>query len=46
VRAGIDAGQTLEQIQASLPMEEYSDWSAFERHGQNVEGAYGYLTQN
>lgn len=46
VRAGIEAGQTLEQIQASLPLDEYSSWSAFERNAQNIAGAYGYVTAN
>jgi glyoxylase-like metal-dependent hydrolase (beta-lactamase superfamily II) len=44
VRAGIAAGQSLEEIQASLPMEEYSAWSAFERHPQNIAGAYAALS--
>lgn len=44
VQEGIDAGESLEEIQAGLTMEEYSDWSAFERHGQNIAGAHGYLT--
>lgn len=46
VRAGIDEGKSLEEIQASLPLEQYASWSAYDRHGQNIAGAYGYLTQD
>ncbi len=46
VRDGIAAGRSLEEIQADLTLEQYSEWSAYDRHGQNVAGAYASLTQD
>lgn len=47
VQAGIDEGKSLEEIQASLMLEDYADWGAYDiwRAG-NIEGAYNYLTRN
>mgnify|MGYP000743051604 CR=1 FL=1 len=44
VQQGLDEGKSLEEIQAELTLDEYAEWSAYERHGQNVAGAYAYLT--
>lgn len=45
VQAGIDAGQSLEEIQASLTLDDYADWGAYEEwRALNVEGMYGYLS--
>ncbi len=46
VQAGIDEGKSLEEIQQTLLLEEYSDWGAYDiwREG-NIEGAYTYLTR-
>lgn len=46
VQAGIDAGQSLEEIQAALPMDQYAGWSAFDRHPTNIAGAYAALSQD
>ena len=45
VAEGIEAGQSLEELQESVLMEDYSDWGQYEawRPG-NVEGAYRSLT--
>jgi glyoxylase-like metal-dependent hydrolase (beta-lactamase superfamily II) len=45
VQAGIDAGQSLEEIQQTLLLEDYADWGAYDiwRTG-NIEGAHRYLT--
>lgn len=47
VAQGIEAGQSLEQLQESVLMEAYSDWGQYEawRPG-NVAGAYRSLTAN
>ena len=45
VQAGIDAGQSLEDIQENLMLEEYAEWGAYEDwRTLNIEGAYTYLT--
>lgn len=44
VQAGIDAGRTLEEIQASVTMDAYSDWGAYEQWlPMNVEGMHRIL---
>lgn len=45
VEEGVEAGKSLEEIQAELTLDQYSVWSAYERHGQNIAGAHGYVTQ-
>jgi glyoxylase-like metal-dependent hydrolase (beta-lactamase superfamily II) len=44
VAAGIAAGHTLEQMQADIDMEEYSDWADFQWVDLNVVGMYHFLT--
>ena len=44
VRAGIAAGQTLEEMQQNITMEEYSDWEGFDWVDENVLGMYHFLT--
>jgi glyoxylase-like metal-dependent hydrolase (beta-lactamase superfamily II) len=46
VQAGIDAGQTLEQIQASLTLDAYKDWGNYETgRPLNIAGMHAYLTR-
>jgi len=46
VSAGIAAGQSLEELQQSVLMEDYADWGQYEAwRAGNVEGAYLSLTQ-
>jgi glyoxylase-like metal-dependent hydrolase (beta-lactamase superfamily II) len=46
VQAGIDAGQSLEEIQASLTLNEYADWGAYEQwRTLNIAGMHAYLTR-
>ena len=40
VQAGIDAGQSLEEIQSSLLLEEYKDWGAYDMRSLNIAGMY------
>ncbi len=44
VAAGIAAGRTLEQMQQSITMDEYSDWQGFDWVDENVLGMYHFLT--
>jgi len=44
VAAGVADGQSLEDMQASIRMEEYSDWSGFGWVPLNVLGMYHFLT--
>ena len=44
VAAGIAAGQTLEQMQREITMDEYSDWEGFDWVDENVLGMYHFLT--
>lgn len=45
VQAGIDAGRGLEQIQASVTMDAYSDWGAYEQWlPMNIAGMHRILT--
>ena len=46
VAAGIKAGQTLEQMQASIKMAEYSHWDGFNWVPLNVLGMYHFLTDS
>ncbi len=47
VAEGIEAGQSLEELQESVLMEDYSDWGQYEAwRAGNVEGAYRSLTDN
>ena len=46
VAEGIAAGSSLEELQASVTMDAYSDWLNFEQwRALNVEGMYNALTQ-
>ena len=44
VAAGISAGQTLEDMQRDITMNEYSDWEGFDWVDENVLGMYHFLT--
>lgn len=45
VTAAVDAGQSLEEAQASVLMEDYSDWAQYEAwRALNVQGVYESLT--
>ena len=44
VAAGIAAGQTLEEMQRDITMDEYSDWEGFDWVDENVLGMYHFLT--
>ena len=44
VAAGIAAEQTLEEMQATITMDEYSDWEGFDWVAENVLGMYHFLT--
>ncbi len=47
VTEGIAAGQSLEEMQQSIMMEDYADWAQYEAwRAQNVQGAYEGLTTN
>jgi len=45
VSEGIAAGASLEELQASVTMDAYSDWMNFEWRPDNVLGMYNFLTQ-
>ena len=46
VQEGIDQGEGLEQIQASLELPQYADWVRYDEHFElNVEGVYRGLTR-
>jgi glyoxylase-like metal-dependent hydrolase (beta-lactamase superfamily II) len=45
VSEGIAAGASLEELQASVTMDAYSDWLNFEWREDNVLGMYNFLTQ-
>lgn len=44
VAAGIAAGQSLEQLQQSVRLEEYRDWAGYDWLHENVIGMYHFLT--
>jgi len=45
VADGIAAGQTVEQLQASILLEDYKDWQSFDTwRTMNIEGMYNLLT--
>ena len=45
VAEGISAGQSLEEMQASIMMEAYSDWFMFDTwRPENITGMYNLLT--
>jgi hypothetical protein len=46
VANGIAAGQTLEQMQRTIKMEEYSGWEGFDWVDENVLGMYHFLTDS
>ena len=47
VTEGIEAGLSLEELQATVLMEDYSDYGQYEAwRAQNVQGAYEGLTEN
>jgi hypothetical protein len=44
VADGIAAGQTVEQLQASILLEDYKDWQSFDAwRPMNIEGMYNML---
>ena len=46
VQNGIDKGQTLEQMQASLELAKYTDWTRYDEHfDMNIEGVHRELTK-
>jgi glyoxylase-like metal-dependent hydrolase (beta-lactamase superfamily II) len=46
VEDAIDAGQTLEQMQASIELPQYRDWTRYDEHFDlNIEGVYRELTR-
>lgn len=46
VQEAIDDGRTLEQMQASLELPEYSDWTRYDEHFDlNIEGVHRELTR-
>ena len=45
VAAGIAAGQTLEEMQQTITMDEYSHWEGFDWVDENVLGMYHFLTE-
>ena len=46
VQDSIDNGQTLEQMQESLELAEYTDWTRYEEHfDMNIEGVHRELTK-
>ena len=46
VAEGIAAGSSLEELQASVTMDAYSEWLNFEQwRPLNVEGMYNFLSQ-
>ncbi len=46
VEAGIAAGKSLEEMQASITMDKYADWGQYkEWRAENVEGMHRMLTQ-
>jgi len=44
VAAGIDSGQSLEEMQRSIRLEEYSNWAGYDWLAENVLGMYHFLT--
>jgi glyoxylase-like metal-dependent hydrolase (beta-lactamase superfamily II) len=44
VAEGILAGQSLEQLQASITMDGYSDWASFDWLPLNIEGMHRFLS--
>ena len=44
VDAAIAAGQTLEEMQRTVTMDEYSHWERFDWVDENVLGMYNFLT--
>jgi glyoxylase-like metal-dependent hydrolase (beta-lactamase superfamily II) len=46
VQKGIEDGQTLEQMQESLELADYADWTRYDEHFDlNIEGVHRELTQ-
>lgn len=46
VQERIDRGESLEQIQASLELPQYFDWTRYDEHFElNIEGVYNSLTR-
>lgn len=43
VAAGIADGQSIEELQAGITMDEYSDWGSFNWLGENIAGMYRML---
>jgi len=46
VQDGIDKGQTFAQMQETLELPQYKDWTRYDEHfGLNIEGVYRELTK-
>ena len=46
VAAGIEAGQTVEQLQESIYMDDYAEWISYDEFREsNISGMYDLLTQ-
>jgi cyclase len=45
VRAGIDAGQPLEQMLDTLTFDEYADWRGYDRRRRNITQIYELMTR-
>ena len=46
VQDGIDKGQTLEQMQGSLELADYTNWTRYDEHFDlNIEGVHRELTK-
>ncbi len=43
VQEGLDAGMSVEELRAAIPMDEYKSWSNFSHVGLNVSGMARYL---
>jgi hypothetical protein len=46
VKAGVAAGKTLPELQASLTLDQYKDWGSYAQFRPlNIQGAYAYVTK-
>jgi hypothetical protein len=44
VKAGKAAGRSVDELKASIKMENYKSWSQYDAWlGLNIEGMYGYV---
>jgi len=46
VQTRIDAGETLEQVQGTLELPQYAEWTRYDSHFKlNIEGVYRELSK-